>query len=403
MSHPFEYDVFLSHSAKDKPAVRQLAARLRGDGLRVWLDEWVIQPGDAISLAIEQGLESSRTLVLVMSKNAFGSDWVTLERHTAFFRDPTNQQRRFIPLRLDNSDIKDVLRQFAYIDWRKKEEEEEQYLRLLQACDPARATEAEMKVAAANEPTQEVAAFVAEEPRRTAKLRVLVVDEMPLNRAIASQILAGDGHYSHVVGSANEALQASKDSPFDLILAQVKMSEGDAYALANALRANMSRIPEFVPILGMTNDKAAGQRWVDSGFDGNLSRPINLSEFREQIQALLSAVDISCALAKYGGDEEMLNTIMTKVVQEAPTIIREIRAAISQSDFGRLIKNAHGLRGSMITFGAKPVEELALRLQKMGASQVLSGAEQVLHELESRLGRVQFALAQSIQKTPPPT
>ena len=32
----FPYDVFLSHSAKDKPVVRPLAERLRADGLKVW-------------------------------------------------------------------------------------------------------------------------------------------------------------------------------------------------------------------------------------------------------------------------------------------------------------------------------------------------------------------------------
>ena len=34
MSHEFKYDVFLSHSAKDKPVVRDLAERLRKDGLK---------------------------------------------------------------------------------------------------------------------------------------------------------------------------------------------------------------------------------------------------------------------------------------------------------------------------------------------------------------------------------
>jgi len=89
----FAYDVFLSHNAKDKPAVRELAECLKQDGLRVWFDEWVIQPGDSIPLKIEQGLEQSRTLILVMSQNAFTSEWVTLERHTVLFRDPTNAER----------------------------------------------------------------------------------------------------------------------------------------------------------------------------------------------------------------------------------------------------------------------------------------------------------------------
>jgi hypothetical protein len=74
----FEYDVFLSYSSKDKPTVQELAERLKQDGLRVWLDNWVINPGDLIPLAIERGLERSRMLVLVMSKNAFTSEWMTL-------------------------------------------------------------------------------------------------------------------------------------------------------------------------------------------------------------------------------------------------------------------------------------------------------------------------------------
>ena len=94
----FTYDVFLSHNQADKPRVQSLAERLRAAGLRVWFDEWVIQPGDDIYLAIERGLEASRTLVLCLSPAALGSDWVGLERSTALFRDPANAGRRFIPL-----------------------------------------------------------------------------------------------------------------------------------------------------------------------------------------------------------------------------------------------------------------------------------------------------------------
>ena len=48
MTHDFSYDVFLSHSSKDKHIVRPLAERLRNDGLNVWFDEWSIRAGDNI-------------------------------------------------------------------------------------------------------------------------------------------------------------------------------------------------------------------------------------------------------------------------------------------------------------------------------------------------------------------
>jgi hypothetical protein len=115
--------------------VRPLAERLRADGLKVWFDEWVLKPGDSVPAKIEKGLEHSRVLVLCMSAQAFGSDWAQLEAGTFRFRDPLNQERRFIPLRLDDAPIKGSLAQFLYITWRPAEQEQE-YAKLLEACRP---------------------------------------------------------------------------------------------------------------------------------------------------------------------------------------------------------------------------------------------------------------------------
>src|SRR6516165_593719 len=135
MAETFRYDVFLSHSAKDKAVVRTLAERLQADGLRVWFDEWEIKAGHNIPAKIEEGLEHSRVLLLCMSANAFGSDWAQLESGVFRFRDPMNKDRRFIPLRLDALPIKGSLAQFAYIRWHEEDRERE-YPKLLDACRP---------------------------------------------------------------------------------------------------------------------------------------------------------------------------------------------------------------------------------------------------------------------------
>jgi hypothetical protein len=66
MPEHFDYDVFVSHSTKDKAVVRPLADRLRKDHLKVWFDEWVLKPGDSIPAKIQEGLEFSRVLVLTL-------------------------------------------------------------------------------------------------------------------------------------------------------------------------------------------------------------------------------------------------------------------------------------------------------------------------------------------------
>ena len=135
MTEDFKYDVFLSHSSKDRAVVRTIAERLRGDGLRVWFDDWEIRDDDNIPAKIEEGLEHSRVLVLCMSANAFGSEWSQLESGTFRFRDPLNKERRFIPLRLDDAPAKSSLAQFLHINWLPLNREHA-YPKLVEACRP---------------------------------------------------------------------------------------------------------------------------------------------------------------------------------------------------------------------------------------------------------------------------
>ncbi|MBS0264910.1 MAG: TIR domain-containing protein, partial [Planctomycetes bacterium] len=132
MSGPFEFDLFLSHSNQDKPTMRKLAKKLAKDGIRVWLDEDVIQPGDSIPLAIKNGLRASRVLAICWSKSYAASEWGQFEANTFMFRDPNNRDRRFVPVLLDDHEIEETLRQYLAIDY--NQESEAAYERLRDHC-----------------------------------------------------------------------------------------------------------------------------------------------------------------------------------------------------------------------------------------------------------------------------
>jgi small GTP-binding protein len=132
MPNRFTYDVFLSHNPQDKPRVRRLAERLRAAGLRVWFDEWALQPAGGTYLAIKLGPEAARAQVLCLSPAALGSEWVALERGTVLFRDPSNAGRRFIPLLLADCELPDALRRYKYVDYRR--ETKAAFAELLAAC-----------------------------------------------------------------------------------------------------------------------------------------------------------------------------------------------------------------------------------------------------------------------------
>lgn len=81
------YDVFLSHSHKDKVWTHGLYDRLskidyHGRILRAWLDERVLDPGNLSSAReLESALDRSRRLAIVLSPESLASVWVKHEIH----------------------------------------------------------------------------------------------------------------------------------------------------------------------------------------------------------------------------------------------------------------------------------------------------------------------------------
>jgi hypothetical protein len=72
MSDAVRYHVFLSHATPDKPAVKEIARRLKAEGIEPWLDEWNLIPGDAWQPAIEDALRQCATCAVFVGPGALG-------------------------------------------------------------------------------------------------------------------------------------------------------------------------------------------------------------------------------------------------------------------------------------------------------------------------------------------
>ena len=122
MPDMFDYDAFLSYSHADRETVHDLAERLRKRGVRVWLDTWEMDLGAPIASAVQRGLQQSRVIVPCMSEAYFASAWGEAESQAVLFRDPTNEQRRILPILLESVEAPPLLAQFLYLDWRTPSE-----------------------------------------------------------------------------------------------------------------------------------------------------------------------------------------------------------------------------------------------------------------------------------------
>jgi two-component system, sensor histidine kinase and response regulator len=95
--------------------------------------------------------------------------------------------------------------------------------------------------------------------------------------------------------------------------------------------------------------------------------------------------DRSVALSRVGGDAELLKEIAILFLDDYPKSLSELREAIETGDARRVERTAHGLKGSVSNFGARPAVDAALKLETMGRAQKLVEVEQVLRTLELAL------------------
>lgn len=118
------YDLFLSHNSADKAWTERLATEVEADrsgpALTVFFDKWDILPGADVPRELEEALQASRYVGLVLSPAALASDWVSLERSTAMYRDPRSRSRHLIPLLRRDCVIPDMLARLKYLDFRRE-------------------------------------------------------------------------------------------------------------------------------------------------------------------------------------------------------------------------------------------------------------------------------------------
>jgi energy-coupling factor transporter ATP-binding protein EcfA2 len=118
------FDVFLSHSSRDKPAVEALARRLADEAhLTPWLDKWHLVPGEPWQEALEQALDQSRTCAVCIGPSGL-SPWEREEMRSALETRVSQAGFRVVPVLLPGSTMPErgtlprFLRRLTWVDFR---------------------------------------------------------------------------------------------------------------------------------------------------------------------------------------------------------------------------------------------------------------------------------------------
>ena len=124
-------------------------------------------------------------------------------------------------------------------------------------------------------------------------LRLLVVDEHPVNRLLVRQVLQRQWPRANIV-DAQDGQQAMQElqgpQAFDLVLMDMVMPVMDGIEATRAIRAHAQSQVRRVPVLGLTANvnTADLQRFAQAGLDGLLLKPFEVERLRAEVQRLTS-------------------------------------------------------------------------------------------------------------------
>ena len=125
--------VFLSHSSKDKFFVRELAERLRNNGVNAWIDEAEISIGDSLTEKIGSAIQDADFVCVVLSYNSINSNWVQKELQVALNKEFSEKEVVVLPVLLEPVKMPPFLADKLYADFSSPEKYEKDFPQLLKA------------------------------------------------------------------------------------------------------------------------------------------------------------------------------------------------------------------------------------------------------------------------------
>lgn len=243
--------------------------------------------------------------------------------------------------------------------------------------------------------------------------RVLLVEDNPVNRKVANDLLLRRGHCVELAHNGADAVSMVSDGGFDVVLMDIHMPVMDGLTATRTIREHEHSTGDHVPIIAMTAGATTEdrERCFSAGMDHFVTKPFRADELYRAVEtaspghpregegeltggitAAETSLDWQGALGKLDNDEELLLELSDMFIDQCPALMGEIEEAISARDAGLLERLAHTLKGSSQVIGGQAVASAALRLEHLGRDKQHEEVAGAYSALEARVAELQDAL-----------
>ncbi len=291
--------------------------------------------------------------------------------------------------------------------------------------------------------------------------RLLLVEDNAVNQEVALEILGGAGATVDVASNGREALERVAASRYDAVLMDCQMPVMDGFEATRRIRVDPRNAA--LPVIAMTANAMAGdrERCLEAGMNDHVAKPIDVAALFSTLRRWLAPQqgtgesargpsiddsahapsirdsthapsngdsahgprgeregeppsadtppprsatppppDLATALRRIGGNEGLLERLVTRFVQSEADAVQRITRALAEGDREGAMREAHTLKGLAASLCADALSaraaalESALRVPADGdAGDASTPLREPIAELEQALGAVLDFLA----------
>jgi len=120
--------------------------------------------------------------------------------------------------------------------------------------------------------------------------KILVADDNTASRELIREVLEMSGYEVVEASDGADAVSRARENAPDLLLVDIQMPNLDGYGVLRELRADPGT--SGLPVVALTAFAMQGdrERALDAGFDGYISKPVEIAALRREIKRFLGAL-----------------------------------------------------------------------------------------------------------------
>jgi len=116
---------------------------------------------------------------------------------------------------------------------------------------------------------------------------ILVADDNDASRELIREVLEMSGYDVVEAADGQAALKRARESAPDLVLVDIQMPRLDGYAVLRELRADPRLSKLYVVALTAYAMQGDRDRALNAGFDGYITKPVEIASLRQEIKKFL--------------------------------------------------------------------------------------------------------------------